>query len=158
MGSAAPHPLVEQIADLYLRDGYAPALDGDDWHAAYRARIAAEWQSGQWVMCVGHAERFWGWLSWYRVSDEVFGLIESGALQTLLDRGQPGELLDGPHCYLATFVVAPWAPRLTFRALYRLACAANADAKTICGHFAKRDGRRYWHQRNLAAGAGHLLR
>ena len=147
----APHPLVERIADLFLRPGYLPNREDD---AINRARIAGEWQTGQWVLVAGQGDRFWGWMSWYRVSDEVRDLLRCDNARAVLDRARPEELLDGPHCYIATAVVAPSAPRETYRLLYRLTCATNADAQTVCGHMVKRDGRVLWHQRRPPDGAG----
>ncbi len=153
MGSAAPHPLVEQIADLFLRPGYLPHRASD---AVNRARIAGEWATGQWVLVTGEDGRLWGWMSWYRVSDETLALIRQNSLSALLERGHPEELLDGPHCYIATAVVAPWAPSNTYRRLYALVRAANADAKTICAHLSKRQGQTCWHQRQMVSGTGRL--
>lgn len=153
MGAAVPHPLVEQIATLFLRPGYLPRR-GDD--AINRARIAGEWATGQWVLVTGEDGRLWGWMSWYRVSDDVLALLRDHRAREVIERDRPEELLDGPHCYVATAVVAPWAPRKTYRSLYRLTCAANADAQFVCGHMVKRDGTLCWHQRHLQKGSGHL--
>lgn len=144
------HPLVQRIADLFLRPGYLPRRMSD---AVNRARIAGEWQLGQWVLMAGPDEALWGWMSWYRVSAEVLALIKAADAEALLARGDPRELTRGEYCYIATAVVAPWAPRGTYRRLYQAVRAANPDARRICGHFIKRDGRVIYHERGLEEAA-----
>ncbi len=144
-----PHPLAERIADLFLRPGYLPHRLPDEIN---RERIRGEWLSGQWVMLTGPDDRLWGWLSWYRVNRDVLALLKADDAQALLARGDPADLQQGDYLYLATAVVTPWAPRGTYRALYRQACRANADAAMVCAHMIKRDGRALWHERRLHRG------
>jgi hypothetical protein len=142
-----PHPIVERIADLFLRPGHAPAQEGMD--TAHRARLAWEWASDQWVLLASKSDSFWGWMSWHRVSDEVLALLKREDYAAIIARGDPwADLTQGPHVYISTAVVAPWAPPGTYWRLGELVCEQNADAKSICAHLRKRDGRVFWKQRS----------
>ena len=141
-----PHPIVEHIADLFLRPGSPPAAEGMD--AAHRARIRFEWTSGQWVLLASKSDQFWGWMSWYRCTDEVLDLLKREDCHALIARGNPGDLTQGPHVYIATAVVAPWAPRESCWRLGELVCEANPDATAVSAHLRKRDGRVVWKQRD----------
>lgn len=144
----SPHPIVEHIADLFLRPGSPPAAEGMD--VAHRARIAWEWASDQWVMAPPELNAFWGWMSWYRVSPAIFAALKRQDFRAVLDAG-PAErvLTQGPCLYIATVVVAPWAPRETYRRLFAQARAANPDARVVGGWMRKHDGRAFWHERLL---------
>lgn len=140
--------LPDLIARLFLREGGAAAAERMD--AAHRARIAWEWASGQWVLVAGPDDRLWGFMSWYRCTPEVLDLLRAGDLPALISRGEPvRDLAAGPCVYVATTVVAPWAPPGTYRALFRQVCARNADATCIGAHLNKRDGRARWLHRTL---------
>ena len=133
-----PHPLVDAIADLFLRPGHAPAREEMD--SAHRARIRFEWVSGQWVL-LAPDNKFHGWMSWYRCTDAILVLLRAGRIAALVARANPDDLTRGPHLYIATAVVAPRAPPGTYRALFRLVCNANPDARVIVAQLHKRDGR-----------------
>ena len=144
----SPHPLAEAIADLFLRPGHAPAREGADH--AHRARIRFEWVSGQWVL-LAPENRFQGWMSWYRVSADVFDLLKREDIAALVARDAPGtDLTQGPCLYIATAVVAPGAPGGTYRRLFRAACQANPGANIVGGWLRKQDERRFWHERPLS--------
>lgn len=144
------HPLVEQLVALFLREGYLPQREGE---AINRARIAGEWAMGQWVLLTGKDDRLWGWMSWYRVERDVYELFKRDDVHAILARGDVRDLMRGPYVYIATAVVAPWAPRGTYRQLYRMVREANADAELVCGHMVKRDGRVIWHERPIKEAA-----
>lgn len=140
-GAAVPdHPLVDAITRLFLRPGSVPQQhDNAAWHSA---RIRWEWQSNQWVMEVDDKGALCGWLSYYRVNGEMLDLI-SGLQIEAFRHGNPWkDLTRGEHLYLATAVVAPWAPPDTFQHLAR--CARNRNvpgAVTASWHHRYADGR-----------------
>ena len=141
-----PHPLIEKIADLFLRADAAPARENMD--AAHRARLRFEWATGQWVMLASKGDQFWGWMSWYRCTAEIFERLQREYLRAVMEAGEATTMLtEGPCVYVASAVIAPWAPRHAYRRLYELVAAANRDARIIGCHFTKRDGRRLWHER-----------
>lgn len=57
------------------------------------------------------------------------------------------DLTHGPHCFVPTTIVTPWAPPGIYRRLGELAAEANADAESFCTSLVKRDGRERWMQR-----------
>jgi len=139
--------LPDIIADLFLREGagYASYREHAELH---RLKIRWEWASGQWVMMVGPDNRLWGWASWYRVTDEILARIEAEEIEDLVRGGDPRrDLMNGPHVYGATAVVAPWAPLYTYRRLCRLVEAANPDAQEIAAYRRRRNGAVRWIRR-----------
>lgn len=146
--SSAEQQLVEVITRLFLRADRAPAREGAD--VAHRARLAWEWASRQWVMAPREPDKFWGWMSWYRVTPEIFAALRREDLRAVIDAGPPDLVLtQGPCLYIATAVVPSWAPRETYRRLFKAACTANPDACLVGGWMRKHDGRAFWHERLL---------
>jgi hypothetical protein len=140
--------LVEAITRLFLRLDGAPAQEGVD--EAHRARLRFEWTLGQWVMAPPDPHQFWGWMSWYRVSPEIFEALKREDLRAVIAAGSPDlTLTQGPCLYIATAVVAPRAPRETYRRLYAAVRAANPDARVAGAWMRKRNGRMFWHERLL---------
>ncbi len=145
---SAEQQLVEMITRLFLRASNAPAREGAD--EAHRARIAFEWEIGQWVIAPPESNAFHGWMSWYRVSPEIFQALKDEDVHTVIRAGPAGRVLaDGPCLYIATAVVAPWAPRETYRRLLKAVAAANPGAHRAGGWLRKDDGRAFWHERQL---------
>ena len=145
---SAEQRLVEAITRLFLRAGSAPAREG--WDEAHRARIAFEWASRQWVMAPPEPNAFWGWMSWYRVSPTIFEALKREDLRAVVEAGSPDRVLtQGPCLYIATSVVPAWAPRDTYRRLFRSVCTANPDAHCVGAWLRKHDGRAFWHERLL---------
>jgi len=144
------HPLADHVATLFLRGGYAPARDDVFGEVGHRARIRWEWETGQWVLLSSRDNQFWGFMSWYRCAPDVFELLRANDVATLIARGDPArDLTAGPCVYIATAVVPEWAPRASYRMLYRLLGRANRDARVIGAWINKRNGRSCWHERAI---------
>jgi len=116
---------------------------------AHRARIQFEWSTGQWDL-LAPGDQFHGWISWYRCTDEVLDLLRAERFDELIRRDKPDDFTQGPNVYIATTVVAPWAPPDTYRWLFLRVCTLNRGASRIAAHINKRDGRRRWYQRPVA--------
>lgn len=139
---AKQHPLVDTIVALFLRAGTVPAEHDD--HEFHRARIAWEYDSGQWVMLAGMDNRLWGWMSWYRCSPETLERIEQLDTEAIFDDVEHAALADltaGPCLYIATVLVAPWAPEGTMTQLSRLVRSRNLDCEYATWHHRYADGR-----------------
>lgn len=136
--------LVELVTELFCRPGSPYHEDGPGLH---RPRIACEWDTGQWVMLTAKEGPLWGWMSWYRVSDAALALLRAGEEDRIVRERIMLDVLHGPHCYISTAVVAPWAPEGTYRRLYELVCEANRDAQSICWRLVDRHGRSQWCRR-----------
>jgi hypothetical protein len=146
MPDVETHPLIDTLTALYCREGGAFENDDRDVH---RARFAWEFASGQWVMVTSAADVLWGWASWYRTDDAGLRLLRDLDSYRIVSEEIPICLWEGPHVYVATALVAPWAPRATYRRLYELVKAHNRDALDISGHMQKRDGRTVFHTRRI---------
>lgn len=142
--------LADVLTALYCRPG-SPAAQDDP--ALHREHIARELASGQWVLLADPEGPLWGWLSWYRTNRGGLALLRTEGMDRLVQVGLVIPLSHGPHAYVATAVVAPWAPPATYRTLYALARARlrTQGVETIAAHLRKRDGRACWHQRRIAA-------
>lgn len=145
-----PHPLIDSLLALYFREGY-PFTEAD--RDIERMRLAFEWTSGQWVMLTDKAtDRLWGWASWWRVSQELLDKIRAGDIEEHVRTGNPAELLAGPCAYIATTIVAPYAPPGTYRRLFDLVADANSDAVTLAAHIKNRRGVTHWVERDYHEG------
>jgi hypothetical protein len=134
------------LAKLYVREGYPFLEDGVAVHAAH---IRWELDSGQWVMLTSPDKKLWGWMSWYRMDEATLKVFETGEIEDRIREQLPMELQQGEHLYIATTVVAPWAPDGTYRRLFDLVQIANSGAKTISAHLRKRNGTVRWMHRVL---------
>lgn len=139
-GNAAPdHPLVDVIVALFLRPGAVPAQHDDiEFH---RQRIRWEWRSNQWCMEVGPDNKLWGWVAYYRCDSAILADIAKLQLDAFMDGDPWAQLTQGPHCYMSTAVVAPWAPNDTLTHIARAVRARNLDAETQSWHHRYPDGR-----------------
>lgn len=142
--------MVELLQQLWQRAGYPFAQDDA---ALTRIRLDWEWRSGQWALIAGPDNKLWGWQSWYRMGDAVLALVRSAdadAMHSYVLSGTARDLVGGPHCFIPTTIVAPWAPPGTYRRLFEATCSANRDATTISSWLVKRDGRRRWMERPMS--------
>jgi hypothetical protein len=87
------------------------------------------------------------WASWYRVDDNALALLRDVPHDDIVRNHHLFDPSRGRHVYIATAIVAPWAPKNTYLRLYPLITAANPGAISIASHLVKRDGRVSWHQR-----------
>lgn len=144
----APHPLLDVLVALFCRPGGA----GEGAAELHRAHIAWELASGQWVAMAAPDGRLWAWASWYLTDADGIARLRAGGMDEVVRSGERIELTRGDRAYVATALVAPWAPAATYRALYRLAAAGAAamGARSIAGHLRKRDGRVLYHERAAA--------
>lgn len=144
----APHPLLDVLVALFCRPGGA----GEGQEAVERVHIAWELASGQWVLIVGPDECIWAWASWYLTDAHGLARLREVGAVDLIRRQELIALTHGDHAYIATAVVAPWAPALTYRALYRMAAigAGQQGACKVAAHLRKRDGRVLYHERAIA--------
>jgi len=144
----AAHPLLDVLVALFCRPGGA----GEGQEAVERVHIAWELASGQWVLMAGPDSALWGWASWYLTDADGIERLREVGMDELVRSGESIALTHGDRAYVATAVVAPWAPASTYRALYRLAAAGAAamGARSIAGHLRKRDGRVLYHERAAA--------
>lgn len=145
----------EKLADL-LTELYLLGQDINDADKPLiHARIAGELQSGQWALVTarnGEDEgALWGWISWYRVNDEVFEILKAEEQDSLVIAGEVVDIRGGDNLWLATAIVAPWAPSSTYRNLSALAKEANADCKRVGATLVKRDGSAKTYVRGLSA-------
>lgn len=139
----AEHPLIDTLTALFCREGSRFAGGEEE----QRVHIAWQFQSGQWRM-ITEGKLLLGWASWFRLSDEALEVFARDGFLDAIAKGQVFDLTSGPHCYIATAVTAPWAPRNTLRELGIMVSAANRDARTLSAHF-ELNGRRVWRQRVL---------
>ncbi|PKM43257.1 MAG: hypothetical protein CVV05_15535 [Gammaproteobacteria bacterium HGW-Gammaproteobacteria-1] len=114
---------------------------------AIRVRLDWEWQSGRWVMVADQKDRLLAWASWYRVNAAALAMLRDVPHDEIVRELKVFDPAHGEHVYIATAIVAPWAPKNTYLRLYPLITAANPDAISIASHLVKRDGRVSWHQR-----------
>ena len=139
--------LTAPLTDLFVREGYPGEKAGREV-----VSIVIDWilRSGQWVM-ITDPRRYvlWGWSGYVRVDDKTLGLIHYGGLEDYIADGIPLDFTAGPNVYVTHSIVAPWAPRGTYRRLYELVVARNPDAETISAHLLKRDGKSRWMHRQL---------
>lgn len=129
--------MVDRLVALFCAPGSAYA---DDDPAMHRPRLAFEWGTGQWVV-MSHGARLLGWASWYRCDDETLAALRRGEQDDWVRERRFPVLTAGPHCYIATIVVRPGAPRLVYRTLIDLVGDVNADAQSLSGHLVRHDGR-----------------
>lgn len=146
--ATAAHPLLDVLVTLFCRPGGA----GEGAQALHRAHIAWELASGQWVLIAGPEGALWAWASWYLTDAAGIERLREVGMDALVRNGEHIALTHGDRAYVATAVVAPWAPAATYRTLYRLAAAGAAamGARSIAGHLRKRDGRVLYHERAAA--------
>jgi len=139
--------LTEPLTDLFVREGYPGEKAGREV-----VSIVIDWvlRSGQWVMITDPAHPvLWGWSGYVLVDDKTLELIHSGGLDDFIADRVPLEFRSGPNVYITHSIVAPWAPRGTYRRLYELVVARNRDASTVSAHLLKRDGKSRWMHRQL---------
>lgn len=139
----------QKLADL-LTELYCQPHDLDSATVELvRARIMGELVSGQWAMVTADGGKLWGWISWYCVDDEVFEILRAGRQDELLIEGRVIDMRNGDNLWLATAVVAPWAPDSTYRNLSALAKERNKHCKRVGATLIKRDGREVTHVREM---------
>lgn len=115
---------------LYCRPG--GAFEHNDQRLE-RIRINWEWDSGQWVLIASKRDVLWAWQSWYRMTPERLQASKTEARAAFIHgHSARQDLTHGPEALIATTVIAPWAPRGTYRRLFELTCQANADAAHLC--------------------------
>lgn len=129
---------VDDLVALFVAPGRGGHAGEDP--AVVRPRFAFECSTGQHVTVTDEGV-FLGWAAWYRVDDEVLGALRRGEADDWVREKRYPMLTEGPHCYIADVVVAPGAPRCTYRLLIDLVGQLNADAMSLSGHMRKRDGR-----------------
>lgn len=134
-------PAAEQLVDVLVALLCAPgSAYADDDPAMHRPRLAYEYATGQWV-AIASANTLLGWASWYRVDDGVLAALRRGEHDDWVRDKRYPVLTHGPHCYIATMVVRPGAPRSVYRTAFGLVGECNADAQSLSGHMVHRDGR-----------------
>lgn len=150
MDAARAEALADVIVVIMLAGDRAHA-----WVAAnaawLREKIVGEIRLGQWVMVAGPHAGLLGFMSWYRVSDEVLEILMDSDWDWLLERGDVNDLCHGENCFVGTVVIAPWAPANTARQLYRATRWANSDCRRFGGTRFYRDRTMAYHEyRNIA--------
>lgn len=143
------------LTAIYCREGY-PFYGQDDLHYPH---ILWELESGQWAMLTAkNSNQLYGWMSYYLVDEDTLKLIETGDYEDYVADGVLLDLTGGQHIYIATTVVAPYAPSGTYRRLFELIQTRNPEALTISAHLRKRDGEVRWMHRTLTKGAPDVSR
>lgn len=137
------HPIVDTLTALMCREG--SAFMGQE--EVIRIRLEWEWTSRRWVMVTDDKNHLMAWASWYCVDDEALALLRDIPHDVIVRDRKMFDPNNGRHIYIATAIVAPWAPKKTYMRLYPLVLAANPDAISVACHMVKRDGRAIWHQR-----------
>ncbi len=136
--------IVARLTVWFCRPGGAYADDDPDLHGP---RLRFEWRTGQWCWELAPGGDVAGWASWYRVDDETLGGLRRGEQDDWIRARYYPDICHGRHCYVATVIVAPGAPRHLYRALIDRVGALNADAASLAAHVVKRDGRERFAQR-----------
>ena len=140
------HPFVYTLVALFCREG--SPFSGDD-QEIHRARIAAEMESGQWVMLTDEADQLLGWMAWYRVDDEAFDTLQEQVLEDWIREDRMTRIDHGPNLVIADAVVAPWAPKWTYKSLYNLVRSKNTDAVRVGARLVNRRGVSRFHERRM---------
>lgn len=143
MDDASLDGMVGTLVRLFCRAG-GPYAGEEALHAP---RLAFEWKLGQWVIVMGPQSQLWGWMSWYRLDSETLGVFRRGEDDDLIRRRIYPDVVGGEHCWIASTVVTPWAPRATYRALFDLAASHNEDATSIAAMMVTRRDRERFMQR-----------
>lgn len=146
---ADAHPIVDTLTALMCREG-SPFAGQEE---AIRVRLEWEWKSGQWVMVTDKNDRLLAWASWYLVDDEALALLRDVPHDEIVRELRVFDPAHGEHVYIATAIVAPWAPKNTYLRLYPLITQKNPDALSVATHLVRRDGRVAWHQRKTRTAA-----
>lgn len=138
----------ERMVDCLMALFCAPGSSNEhEDPAIHRPRLRFEWRLGQWCLSMSEDNELLGWASWYRVSDADLESLRRGEQDVWVRRRYYPVLYDGPHCYIATAIVAPGAPFDTYRQLIDDVGALNKDARSLSGNLVKRDGRERFAQR-----------
>lgn len=129
--------MAEVLARLYMRPGYP--FEHDD-PAVHRIQLRWLLGTGQWVL-IGSGKLLLGWQSWFRCDHGSLQTLSLVPFAEIIRQQIPLTLTEGPCCYIAATVVAPWAPPQTYRRLRAATMARNQDAECFAAHLFKRDGR-----------------
>jgi hypothetical protein len=145
--------LARLVADLQCRPGYSFEGQAPELHVPH---IGWAIRAGQYVLMTHPAtERLLGFASWWLLNDHELMLVKTrGSAALLAEKHDPAPLNRGRNAHIALVVTAPWAPRATYGALVSLTKGAiqrQSEVTTISSVMAKRDGRRFWHERRVAA-------
>lgn len=147
---AAQSPLAEALAALFVRAG--GAFDGaDPW--PHQQRFCWELGTGQ-TVTRWDGDRFAGFGAWARTNVAGLLLLAESTIDDLVRQGLFFEWARGPYLYVLDVVIAPGAPRETYRRVLADIRARNPDAEFGMGHMCKRDGRRLWRVKRLATAQG----
>ena len=136
MLSPAANALADALVTLFCAPGSAYAHDDP---ALHRPRLAFELETGQWLAVTRGAEPL-AWASWYRVDDEVLAALQRGEHDGWVREQRYPVLTSGPHCYIASIIVVPGAPRGVYRTVIGLVGACNEDATSLSGSIVRPDG------------------
>lgn len=84
------------------------------------------------------------------MTSTLLAVLRDGSWPDLIvGRSAAEDLTQGPEVFIASTVVAPWAPCGTYRRVFELTCQANLDAAHISSRLCKRDGRGCWMRRTI---------
>lgn len=137
------HPLLARVTDLYCAGG---AFAGDP-PAAHAPRLLFCLRLGQWFAELSAHGELLAWGAWLRTN--ALGLAALRENHDLIGGAAVLAVSAGPHCYIADLCVSPGADANAYRRMIATIERFNRDAKTLSGHFCKRDGRVRFRQRGI---------